>query len=55
MKESQLPKDQTQKPGYPSRIDQGSTSPEGYQREARGDKPSSAGTKLPGPFSKRGK
>ena len=34
-------------PGYPSKIDGGTTSPEGYQREARGHSPSSAGTKVP--------
>lgn len=48
MPKSSLPKDpeQRHKPAYPSRIGQGSTSPEGYQKEARADKPSAAGTKL---------
>lgn len=40
----------TVQPGYPPAIDQGSESPEGYQKEHRSHKSSSAGTKLPKPF-----
>jgi hypothetical protein len=47
-KKASLPRDpeQRSKPAYPQSIEQGSTSPEGYQKEARAHKPSSAGTKL---------
>ena len=34
-------------PGYPAGIGQGSSQPEGYQKEHRAHKPSSAGTKVP--------
>ena len=36
-------------PAYPAKIDSGSSSPEGYQKEARGHSPSNAGTKTPSP------
>ena len=34
-------------PGYPGAIKGGSNQPEGYQKEHRAHKPSSAGTKIP--------
>lgn len=48
-----LPKEMTQKPGYPSGDSKGSSSPEGYQREARGHSPSPAGTKGAAPGSRK--
>ncbi len=33
-------------PGYPKAIDQGSSQPEGYQKENRAHKPSKAGTMI---------
>ena len=44
-----LPRDKggRHEPGYPAGIGQGSNQPEGYQKEHRAHKPSSAGTKIP--------
>lgn len=55
MKKSHLSRDEKGRhvPGYPGKVGEGSSSPEGYQKESRGHSPSSAGTKLPVP--KRGK
>lgn len=52
MPKSELPRDYSRKPGYPGSVDQGSSTPEGYQKEARGHKPSGKGTPLSLPKTK---
>ncbi len=48
MKGYKLPRDKhgRSEPGYPGKIPSGSNQPEGYQKEHRAHKPSSAGTKI---------